>query len=245
MKTFFTLAIALFSLPAFAGQESHGGNVLLCPGKEPVVLDYYNAMLPAPNDPAPNVEQIEGMSTQKVIRLLGNKLGSSSLGIAFEEARYLIGNIDLWALADNLVDVHDQNLEYPVPSGCTLKQAAVRQGTGVLIDSEVAKAISPAQLGILVVHELLFYMAAQNGQMDSSGVRAAMRILMRKNVDYTGLDAISAGLGVKKFWQQAREAHLSETTMYRCDDGAEKCGSIKKIWLNWDRSTTNQVHVQV
>ena len=245
MKALLALSFLFASLPALAGQESHGGNVLLCPGKEPVVLDYYNAMLPAPGNPNPRVEDLTGMKAQGVVVTLGRKLDGTALGEEYHRAFALIGNTDLWAVADNLSDVHDQNLEYPIPSGCTLKQAAIRQGTGILIDSQVANTISPAQLGMLVVHEILFYIATGNGQTDSSSVRNAVRALMRKDFPDEQLEAVITGLGAKHFWEQARAAQTMGTAIYRCIDGAEKCGNRNELDLDWNRSMASTVKASI
>ena len=239
MKILFALSL-LLSAPAFAdGQESHGGNLLLCPGKEPVVLDFYNALLPAPVNTQPELERLDGLDAGTVMQLFWNKLDGSALGEEFKSADHLIGDIGNWAIADNLYDVNDRNLGYPIPGGCTLRQAAVRQGNGVLLDSETSRTISQTQLGMLILHEVLYYIATVHGQQDSSSTRYAVRLLMHKDLSNEDLYAATNALGVSMFWERARATGMHMTVPYFCKD-AGGCRGLKVLAIDWENSVANE-----
>jgi hypothetical protein len=125
MKLLLTLII-FGSLPAFAGNGSHGGEVIYCPNKKPVILDYFNAALkPFGEKESPAID-VEGMKTQDVVDLIQSRLEGSKVGEEFTKSLNLLGPIEKWAEAD-LGPVSDSETAYLVPPGCYKKTVALRQ----------------------------------------------------------------------------------------------------------------------
>lgn len=184
-NTFLLSMLTVFSVcsGAFAGESgAHGGNAVACPGQPAVVLDYYNAMLPTVGNPnGPRLIDVDQMSTQAVIEYVKAKLSKTALAKDFDNALEEIGPIESWtatASAD-LKDTGDSNEAYNLPINCSKLQAAARQGSIVYGDPKVIALLSEGQRGILVVHEVLYYIAEnQKGAKTSEQVRPLIRTLL-------------------------------------------------------------------
>lgn len=159
------------------GQETHGGDVVLCTGKPTVVLDYFHATLPRLSDAQPPRPNMEALDYEQVIAYFKSRLAHTDFLIEFERALNTVGDAHSWIAAD-LREVQDSNEPYLLPEGCDLKQVALRQGLSMFIDQTLGKELSQSQLAMLVVHEALYLIAVENKQRTSENVRHLVRVLM-------------------------------------------------------------------
>jgi hypothetical protein len=177
IKIGLVLGSFLLSSVSFAGNEAHGGNVVGCSGQTPVVLDYYNATLPTvggTGDPA--LVDISNMTEDEVVNLFKQRFNIfPEFEIQFQQALEIIGPIHSWISA-NLTNAGDANDPYNLPTTCTLQQAAIRQGITIFGDPAVIHSLSPAQQGVLRVHEALYYIGDITiGLETSENIRAVIR----------------------------------------------------------------------
>ncbi len=240
MKLHSIWLLTLLALPpsAHAGSEAHGGDVLVCPGKAPVVLDYYYAAMPSPTNPQGGIVDISSMSAQQVINFVRRRIGNSYFGTQFERVYAMIGDISLWALAEGLEDIADDGSQVKYPMGCSLVQGAVRSGMGVYVDRQVAQQLSPSQIGILALHEVFYYLAVGQGRSTSATVRPAIRAILQERPkmaafaaavkdmgwDYSLLGKMSGGLYNPFPWGETAFAILYQNAQN------------KELWLNFFKS---------
>jgi hypothetical protein len=194
--------LMLAHINAFAGgAESHGGQVVICPGKEPVMLDYYQATLPTQAEGKPDLVDISKMSSDDVLSLFKSRIeNAGQLWGEYDNALEVLGPIDTW-LEGNLQFVSDSDPAYTLPQNCTLQQVAVRQDSTMYVDPTVLQQLSPAQQGILRAHEALYYVASQvNGRTSSIEVRMVIRNLLMKNIDIVALSKTVHEMGSNLFW---------------------------------------------
>jgi len=194
--------LMLAHIQAFAGgAESHGGQVVICPGKEPVMLDYYQATLPTQAEGKPDLVDISKMSSDDVLTLFKSRIeNAGQLWGEYNNALEVLGPINTW-LEGNLQFVSDSDPAYTLPQNCTLQQVAVRQDSTMYVDPTVLQQLSPAQQGILRAHEALYYVASQvNGRTSSVEVRMVIRNLLMKNVDIVALSKTVHEMGSNLFW---------------------------------------------
>jgi len=183
--TIFVLTASAAGSFAHAGNEGHGGNVVVCDANGPVgpfVLDYYDATLKSLDGTAPDLIDISSFTTQQVIDLARKKLQSrlAFLQNQFEPALSGIGPIGKWKSA-NLKQMDDSAEPYVLPAGCR-KTAANRQDPYVMFgDPNVIGTLSEAQKGVLVLHEVFYAIAAGHGQQNSSKVRPLIKAILEKN----------------------------------------------------------------
>jgi len=170
--------------PTVPGQEGHGGNVVVCTGKEPVVIDYYQAALTTFGGQKPDLVDISKMSKDEVIKLVTDRIHDfAQFSEQTQSVFKKLGPIESWPATD-LRQVDDSNEPYILPPGCVRKTAAVRQGIGdttaMFVDPAVAGQLSPAQIGILSLHEVFYYIASLSGQVTSENVRILMRAVLQR-----------------------------------------------------------------
>ncbi|MGE3973905.1 MAG: hypothetical protein AB7F59_05190 [Bdellovibrionales bacterium] len=176
----------------YAGQDGRGGNVVICPGKEVVTLDYYHATLPPSN-----TVDISRMSRVEVINLFKERLKDAFFLQQFEDALQVIGPSYSW-IEDNLKYVDDSNEPYQLPTGCVRKTVAVRQNEETMFkDPAIYRLLSGAQIGILEVHEAFYYVASKVGINTSERIRTLVRALLQTSPDqmavYKAMSAIGGG----------------------------------------------------
>ncbi len=186
---------------AYAGAESHGGQVVVCPGKETVMLDYYQATLPTADGGVPVLADISKMNSQDVIKFLSARIDpNGQLASQLSRAVELIGPVGTW-LQGSLQAISDSDPAYTLPPNCSLQQVAIRQDTTMYVDPSVLQLLSPAQQGILFMHEALYYVASQVNNLDSSvEVRMVIRNLMAQTLDEVALSKSIHEMGSKNFW---------------------------------------------
>ena len=63
-------------------------------------------------------------------------------------------------------------------------------------DPSVMQLLSPAQRGILLIHEAMYLIASEKEQHTSENVRKVMREVLRETLDQNSLDAAIQSLGV-------------------------------------------------
>jgi len=178
MKAIVLLAIVL-SLTAKAGNETHGGDLVECAGKPPVVLDHFHATLKQFGETTSQTTEIAGMSRGEVISVFREKLKPYVFATRFEEGLRQVGDLNDWIEAD-LKDVDDSDEPYHLPPGCERRQGAVRQGNEMYVDPTYVRKLSPAQEGMLVVHEAIYWAATTFAKQKTSvHVRELVRNVLR------------------------------------------------------------------
>lgn len=183
MKMKFQILVAtlcLTTLTAMAGNESHGGDIVVCQGAAPVVLDYYNAALKGIGEVAANIIDTTSFSREQVVQYFTTKLQPYLVNTEFQNALTALGDFDHWTEAD-LKTVDDADAPYFLPASCSRQQGAVRQGNEMFVDPTYVGPLSESQRGMLIVHEALYYVAALHGQKDSVTVRELVRAVLRKD----------------------------------------------------------------
>jgi hypothetical protein len=183
------------SARAGEGTQGHGGNAVFCPQRPPVVLDYYHSTLGTLGGPA-DIVDISAMTKDQVIQFFVNRLAGTYFQTQIRDALSALGPVESWISAD-LKSIDDSAEPYVLPAGCVRKTAAIRQNeTDMFIDLSVAGVLSPAQLGVLVIHEAAYYFGVKNaGLQDSSKVRTLVRALLQRTPSQNDIDAAIRGLG--------------------------------------------------
>jgi|GEM_PF-6488991 len=162
---FFLLISAASVSPARAGDViGNGGHVLFCKGKAPVVLDQYEAEKFHPH----SFGHLKGMAPEQVTHFVVEKLGASPFGRKFSSTLRQLGHPIDWQQVPRLELIPDHGPSMVIPNSCTLTQAALRKGTTVFLSQEVASQLSPEQLGILAVHEVVYKLSLESGAATTS-----------------------------------------------------------------------------
>lgn len=189
-------ALALLPYVAHAGTEGHGGNAVICNGKSPVVLDYYNATLPTLGNVAPKLIDISQYSTQQVLDLADQQLRNTIyMKKDLDSALAEIGPMNDWTSV-SLNQVDDSLEPYTLPPGCKRQTAAVRQDPVLMYgDPAVINLMSPAQRGVLLLHEAIYLIAARRGQNNSINVRTLVKAILEQNLSESTLASAIAGIG--------------------------------------------------
>jgi hypothetical protein len=201
-----TMAGSLTHGQTFAGAESHGGQVVLCPSSTPIMLDYYQATLPTEAGGIPELVDISKMSAADVLALFKSRLSKSDLWDRYDRALEILGPIDSW-LEGDLQSVPDSDPAYTLPPDCSLQQVAVRQDSTMYVDPKILKELSPAQQGLLMAHEALYYVAQQNNLTSSVEVRMVVRNLLLENEDLVALSKAVHEMGSNFFWWELFANH--------------------------------------
>jgi hypothetical protein len=202
IQTVMAVVSFLLSFYAYAGAESHGGQVVVCPGKETVMLDYYQATLPTEAEGVPELVDVSKMDSIDVLNLFKSRLINSDLEEPYSRALGILGPVNTW-LEGSLQSIQDSDPAYTLPPDCVLQQVAIRQGTTMYVDPAVLAEISPAQQGVLMAHEALYYIAEQNGLTSSVQVRMVIRNLLLKELNRVQLSVSVHALGSKFFWWES------------------------------------------
>ncbi len=187
------LTLIMFrAIQAYAGAEGHGGNLVDCVGKPLVVLDYYHSTLPTFGAPAPALVDITKMSRDEVLDLILKKLQGRGFATQFKNAIAAIGPMENWIEAD--LHKYDDSAEpYNLPAGCSRKTGAVRMdGPDMYVDPIVKTKLSPAQQGVLIAHEAIYYFS---DQPTSARTRTLIRELLKVIPDESQLSAAIRGVG--------------------------------------------------
>jgi hypothetical protein len=226
MKNFILASLSFFiCLQSYAGAESHGGQVVVCPGKETVMLDYYQATLPTEAGGVPELVDVSKMNAIDVLDFFKSRLANSDLEEPYFRAVGVLGPVNTW-LEGSLQSVQDSDPAYTLPPNCSLQQVAIRQGTTMYVDPTTLAQISPAQQGILMAHEALYYIAEQNGLSSSVQVRMVIRNLLLKEENQIQLSVSVHELGSKFFWWE----NIANVSYY----DLSKSGSLPVFSLSYD-----------
>ncbi len=176
------LMLALWApVVVYAGQESHGGDLVICANKPVVTLDYYHASLPTFSNPTPNIINISNMTSEQVVEFFSSRLKGTVLQKKFNEAIEFLGPLDRWILK-SLEDINDSNEPYQLPSTCQRVQGAMRSADTMYIEPKYGAVLTASQKGMLQVHEALYYISNLNS---SEKVRNLIRTLMLLNSSET------------------------------------------------------------
>ncbi|MFZ4715806.1 MAG: hypothetical protein ACOYL6_18935 [Bacteriovoracaceae bacterium] len=175
------------------GHTGNGGGKVSCPGRAPVMLDYYEA-----EQQNKKLLPIEKMDRQSFFKLMIKrlKLGGDSrneTGIIYQfnfhnELEAWIkheGKIELWDVI-NEWRVHDEFIESKLLPGCSYQQAAItadirKIGRKIYKIKGAVEALSPGQQNILELHE---FFQARNSTGSSASVRNLIGTMIKKRVTY-------------------------------------------------------------
>lgn len=204
MKAKWIFAVVILTMqlkPAAAGQEGHGGDVLVCAGQEPEVLDYYFARLGTVANPNRTLMDFSGMTADQVIDAFSARFQNSGFQEKFDRKRAELDSPKNWVITGELVDVKDDGLAFNVPAGCTLRQGAVNFDSTVYLNGDIAATLSEVQLGILAIHEIVFALHAANKtdrpDLNSKPIRHFLREALAANIDdrrfHQSFDRLSIG----------------------------------------------------
>lgn len=176
MKIVIVSLLSLICFSAHAGVGAHGGNAVMCPAKETVTIDYYDASLPTVGGPA-DIVDLAAWTQDQVVDFIRSRFNGSPFQDVFDRAVLKFGSMDRWPLAD-LKAIDDGGEPYFLPKDCRRVTAAARQDNTIYVDPAVITLLSPAQRGMLYVHEMLYWISRKDS---SAPVREALRILLLKN----------------------------------------------------------------
>lgn len=207
----FLLSFGLLSL-AQAGQETHGGDYVVCPNRKTVVLDYFQAQLPTFSGDA-DIADISQMNADQVIQYFSNRFSETLLGYGFDRYVRTIGDYKKWIVVDQLVDQDDEHLAF-VPANCTIKQGAVRQHGIVYISRAAMAELSSDQIGVLAIHEALseFLMQSSQDLFSSADVRSLITELLRQKMDYIRIAEIFSAYRLTSSYFCYGQFYTSSTT---------------------------------
>jgi hypothetical protein len=147
-------------------------------------LDYYNATLPTLGPKHPPVIDVTQLNEDQMIAFFRERLKDSTLLAQLDQALAVVGSVDHWILAD-LKDKDTSNDPYDLPSDCFRVKGSARYSNATFIDPAYTFRLPRAELGILRMHEALFYIGI-NYQPDpyrsreATDVTIAVRNLIRK-----------------------------------------------------------------
>ena len=184
--------------PLWAGGESHGGNVVFCPGEAPVLLDYYHAALPN-GQGTPQLEALDSLNEDQFLALILEKLDQRwETKSKIIDAWSRVGEVKEWILAD-LKQLNDSNEPYYLRSGCQRQTGAARQGEMVYRDPVATANLTLGQLSLLRGHEAVYLLATESGLRTSENVLSFFREILRKGpVNSTRLDQALGALKLPK-----------------------------------------------
>jgi hypothetical protein len=120
---------------------------------------------------------LESMGRQGVIDFFLNRV--PVFRPQLEEALAAVGPVSSWPETPGGA-IEDSGEPFPLEPGCTKKVAATRIDNQIFIVASVAKHLSEAQLGLLNVHEALFYLAEKAGHTNSVGVRSVVKEFLQR-----------------------------------------------------------------
>jgi hypothetical protein len=196
MLLILTIGLNSATAQALGNDVGHGGNAVICGQQAPVVLDYYNATLGTLGGTTPDLLDLTNLRSDQVIALVKSQLGDyRAFADDLEIALTNIGPMDNWISAD-LQQVSDSDEPYYLPTGCVRKTAAIRQDPYEMYgDPSVINVMADSQKGLLLLHEAIYSVAANNHQTTSTSVRNFMRVALLKKPSKSAIAAVIQGLG--------------------------------------------------
>lgn len=193
-----TALLALSTIPARAGEKvGNGGQGVFCPGKAPVVLDYFEAGLRRYGG-TPVLVNVDQLTEEQFVTLVEGRLKSFPRFVAeFQNTKAALGAMTDWIYTDQLpLRLTDDSAEaYEIPSGCLKQQLAVRQGNDVYLADGLVSRMTKGQAGVLWVHEILYSIATSHGRSTSKEVRQLMTELLVEIPDEARLAQRISALG--------------------------------------------------
>lgn len=193
-----TALLALSTIPARAGEKvGNGGQGVFCPGKAPVVLDYFEVGLRRYGG-TPVLVNVDQLTEEQFVTLVEGRLKSFPRFVAeFQNTKAALGAMTDWIYTDQLpLRLTDDSAEaYEIPSGCLKQQLAVRQGNDVYLADGLVSRMTKGQAGVLWVHEILYSIATSHGRSTSKEVRQLMTELLVEIPDEARLAQRISALG--------------------------------------------------
>lgn len=194
MKTpILLLASFLLAGPAFAGEiVGNGGDVIVCPDKAPVLLDFFEA------------GALHGLTrradiTGETPEAIAKNALRDLLKLNPTRARLYAARIDRFMQEASLVP-HAELADIPdsdpmaLPNGCKLRQLAIQkpkmlpQDPLYVIDQDIWDTMAPEQKAGLMVHEVVYTDAIRWGQKNSRYVRYLTALIHSSRLEKTSVE---------------------------------------------------------
>lgn len=188
----FLLATVILSASAFAGEiVGNGGDVIVCPDKAPVLLDFFEAGAIHGLTRRPD---IAGETPEAIAKNALKDLEK----INPTRARLYAGRIDRFmndaSFVPNaeLADIPDSH-PMALPTGCKLKQIAIQkpkmlpQDPLYVIDQDLWNQMAPEQKAGLMVHEVVYTDAIKYGHSNSRSVRYLTALFHSNRLEKTSV----------------------------------------------------------
>lgn len=185
LTTIVSMTMIQASLALGNDKIGNGGDIVNCQNKPPVVLDYYEASLKKLGAEAPIIMNVQKMNSDEVIEKVMTKLEPFfDFYSELKEAVETVGNINDWIESESaVVELSDSKEAYTLPPSCKLIQAAVRQDSTVYVSPEVMKLLSPGQVGVLSLHESIYFLGTKRGHTNSVKARGMLAYLLKENTN--------------------------------------------------------------
>jgi hypothetical protein len=191
MKNLLTM-LALLSTPAYAGEiVGNGGDVIACPDKAPVLLDFFEAGavhgLTRRADLAGGTPQEIAKAALRDLKRLNPtraRIYEQRIARFQEEASFVAGA--------ELADIPDSH-PIVLPNGCKLRQIAIQkprmlpQDPLYVIDLDLWNALDLAQKAGLILHEVIYTDAIRYGHTNSRSVRYLNAVLHSDRLEKTSV----------------------------------------------------------
>lgn len=170
----------------------NGGDVVLCAGRNAQILDYYEASLKRVGGETYKVIDVDKMKRDEVVDYVVNKLSAyPGLKLDLVEALNKIGNVSDWIESESAVsEISDSQEAYVLPPQCKLLQIAVRQNQTVFVAPEATNKISDGQLGVLSLHESIYFLGAEKKHVNSIKSRNLLAGLLKLDLPKSKLDVL-------------------------------------------------------
>lgn len=142
------------------------------------ILDLYEFQLPAGFPPRvrPLINQVGTMDSM-IQTLIERAAQKSTFGQELAD-RYELMPLDNWRATEGVIELDDSLSAVLLPQNCILVQSAVRQGNVVYYDAPLFEVLPPIHQTALIMHELIYRLAVDNGASDSRVARQANGLLL-------------------------------------------------------------------
>ncbi len=163
----------------------NGGHLLQCEGKEPVLLDYFEATLPTLADDF-NFINLKDFNLIEYFTQLFTPF--PNFKNQFTQALMIIGPPSSWIISD-LKRTSDTNKAYYISEtkckNSKLQQVAIRQNHTVYVDRDLFNTLPEKQRQLLYIHEVLYYLGQKSNNINSSElIRQIIRQALQQKSDY-------------------------------------------------------------
>ena len=152
----------------------------------------------------------------------------SELGTALRKAFNFL-SLDNWRASPGLIELDDSNDALVLPNTCLLVQIAVRKDNLVYYDQRLFERLDELNKLVLVFHELIYKVATDLGQRNSSLARQANGLLLSRDT-FDQLDGYGVYKALRPFGLFSFPAKLGETQLSICHVFEETANGRPKVF---------------